>query len=126
MEANKRKEFLELFLGALGARQLGWGQIASDSIAGTVIYDPKDPEERQDFIWHMNEKDTPDEAVIILIKHLKDNELLNGDKLTVPIEEIEVQNMDEGTKEKAFDKLFAVSVNMVDDGEETDYYFIHK
>jgi hypothetical protein len=73
----------------------------------------------------MDEKETPDEAATTLINYLNDYELLNGDKLTVPVEEIEVPNMDEGTKEKAFDKLFAVSVSMVDEGEETDCYFIH-
>ncbi|GHA62328.1 hypothetical protein [Pontibacter akesuensis] len=117
---------MELFLGALGARQVVWGQITHDSIAGTVIYDPNDPEERQDFIWHMDEKEAPYEDVTTLLKHIKENGLLNGDKLAVPIAEIEVANMDEGTKGKAFDKLFAVSVNMVDEGEETDRYFIHE
>jgi hypothetical protein len=126
LEASKRKEFLELFLGALGAMQIVWGQITNDSIAGTVIYDPNDLEERQDFIWRMDEKETPDEDVIALLKHLKDNSLLKGDKLTVPIAEIAVANMDESTKGNSFDKLFAVSVNMIDEGEETDRYFIHE
>lgn len=126
LEANKRKQFLEIFLGALGAKQIVWGQITNDSIAGTVIYDPNDLEERQDFIWHMGEKETPDEDVIALLKHLKDNSLLKGDKFTVPIAEIEVANMDEGSTGKAFDKLLAVSVNMIDEGEETDRYFIHE
>ena len=74
----------------------------------------------------MDKKEAPNEDVTTLLKHIKENGLLNGDKLTVPIAEIEVANMDEGAKGIAFDKLFSVFVNMVDEGEEPDSFFIHE
>ena len=46
----KRKLFLEAFLGALGAKEILWTDFKPDKVYGTVIYDPDDEEERQDFV----------------------------------------------------------------------------
>ncbi|GAA4312458.1 hypothetical protein [Nibribacter koreensis] len=122
---DKRQRFLEAFLGALGASQLLWNSTNDEFVSGTVIYDIADPEERQDFILHKTENEVPDEDVITLLAYLKDNELLDGDKLKVPDTEISLPTMDDARKERAFEALFTVLVSMVDEGEETDCYYIH-
>ena len=122
---DKRQDFLNAFLGALGANQIHWTLKTDNAIYGTAIYDPSDIDERQDFVWHMHEKDMPPDRIIDLLIHLKENELLDIDKLKKPITEIEIPNCDPQEKEKLFNELFKVTVSMIDDGQETDHYFIH-
>ena len=70
--------------------------------------------------YRMNDK------ILELLTYLNNNCLLDGDKIRIPIVEIEIPNIDEITKTKLFEELLSVTVNMVDNGEETDYYFIHQ
>lgn len=126
MKTTKRQTFLEAFLSAFGARQIIWTDKNMNSISGTVIYDPTDSEERQDFIWHMTEEKAPSEHVVKLIHFLSDKKLLQGDKLRFPISEIEIPDTDNHTKEKHFNELLSVAVNMIDEGKETDSFFIHE
>ena len=123
---TKRQNFLESFLGALGAKQIIWTAINENSISGTVVYDPNHHDERQDFIWHMIEENVPNDQVTKLIHFLIDNNLLNGDKLKFPITEIELPDTDDLSKEKHFNELFNVLVNMIDNQKETDFFFIHE
>jgi hypothetical protein len=125
LNKNRRQKFLEEFLGVLGVKKIRWTDETENSISGTVIYNPNDPEERQDFIWHMTEQNVPSEQVNDLLAYLKKKGLMDIDKLRVPVTEIDIPNIDDETKERLFDELFNVSVNMVDQGNETDYYFIH-
>lgn len=125
LKIKRRHKFLKEFLGALGAKEIQWTDETENSISGTVIYDPTDPEERQDFIWHMTEDKVPSEQVKDLLTSLTDQKLIDIDKLRVPVTKIDIPNIDNETKERLFDELFNVQVNMVDDGKETDFYFIH-
>jgi hypothetical protein len=122
---SKRQKFLEVFLNSLGAKQIQWTAQNENSIFGTVIYDPADLDERQDFVWHMSEDKVPDDNVVKLLNHVTDMGLLEGDKLKVPVRDIEIPHMNQETKEKLFGELFSVSVNMIEEGNETDQYFIH-
>ena len=123
---NKRQQFLSSFLGALGAEEIEWTEISDEFIAGTVIYDKMDPEEVQDFKWTITEAEYPDNETRILIEYIHKENLLDTDRLKKPVEEIEVPGLTDQQKRSAFDKLFAVRVRMVDEGEETDSYFIHE
>lgn len=125
METTKREAFLKVFLGALGARQIHWSTRSAHAVSGTVVYDLNDPDERQDFIWRMTEEETPSEQLAELIRYLAEHQLLDGDKLKVPTTEIQVPGMNDAIKEQLFEELFQVGVSMVDEGEETDTYFIH-
>ncbi len=49
-----RKDFLIEFLGALGAVDIVWHQETDALVSGTVIYDKDDPDETQDFCWHLS------------------------------------------------------------------------
>ncbi len=129
----KRREFLTEFLGALGAVDIKWHIEEKDIITGRVIYDNNDPEESQDFCWHKSEYDVPNTEVLNLAKLLKTNELLSIDQMRVTREELRsLYNKSYGkdSSESEFlailEALEEVEVPMVDDGKETDAYFIHE
>lgn len=73
----------------------------------------------------MNEGSVPADKVLNLLTHLMNNRLLDNDKIVIPIAEIEIPNCDKEEKEKLFDELLSVTVRMIDEGQETDYYYIH-
>ena len=123
---NKRQQFLSSFLSALGAEEIKWTEVTDKFIAGTVIYDKTDPEEVQDFKWKMTELKSPDNETRTLMNYIFEENLLDIDRLKKPIIEIQVQGLTDQEKNSAFDKLFAVRVRMIDEGEETDSYFIHE
>lgn len=125
-EKGKRQKFLGSFFNALGACDIRWIYQDADCVAGTVIYDPANPDEQQDFIWHIEENKTPNEEVTTVLDHLKEYELLDMDKLKVPAAAMIIPALDEQSKVKAFDALFKVRVSMVEDGQITDFYWIHE
>ena len=122
---DKRKIFLKTFLGALGAKDILWTNTEFDKIYGTVIYDLNDPEERQDFVWLITETKVPSDDVKKLLEFLSKNNIINIDKIFTPIEEIKIDFIDKSNLEKVWDELFDIEVRMIDNGEETDGYFIH-
>jgi len=73
----------------------------------------------------MNENKMPADKVLTLLTYLTENKLLDIDKIKVPVTDIEIPNCDQEEKEELFDELFRVKVNMIDNGQETDYYYIH-
>ena len=121
----KRKLFLNTFLGALGAVKIIWGDTTVDKIFGTVIYDELDPEEQQDFVWHMTEDNVPSEDVRKLIEYIANNNFIDIDKITKPIDQMNLNFIEESKRETVINQLFDIEVKMIDNGEETDSYFIH-
>ena len=128
-----RKDFLRSFLGALGAHEVMFREEQLDRISGTVIYDPVDPEDQQDFVWQVFEQDVPPEDVYRLVKLIHERELLDIDKLTVSRDELRrlfkesygilVEPAD---FDQILNSLEAVTVDMIDDGQKVDTYFIHE
>ena len=121
----KRQLFLEAFLGALGAKKIVWINVQPNRIYGAVVYDPDDEEERQDFVWHMDESNVPSDDVRKLLLFLYENNLMDIDKIIKPIDELNIDFIAKEKIEKVWNELFDVEVRMIDDGEETDRYFIH-
>jgi len=124
----KRQIFLKSFLGALGAVDILWTDLQIDKIYGTVIYDISDPEERQDFVWHMAENNVPNDDVKNLIEFLSKNELIDIDKIITPINELKIDFIDKSKLDNVWNDLFNIEVHMIDDGVESkqsDRYFIH-
>ena len=121
----KRKLFLDTFLKALGAVKIIWGDITVNKICETAIYDEFNPDERQDFVWHITEDNVPSEDVRKLIEYLTDNKLIDIDKINKPFDELNLDFIEESQREIVINKLFSIEVKMVDSGEETDSYFIH-
>lgn len=125
--------FLNEFLGALGAIKIEYSSISKNTVYGTVFYDLVDAEEKQKFCWHISEDDIPSEEVHRLVKLLKDESILSIDQISVTrdellerynnkfackIEKVELINI--------LNELELIEVPMIDDGRETDVYFIHE
>lgn len=125
MNKSNRLNFLKSYLKLYGVEKIELINETVDSISGIAIYDENDPEERQEFIWHKSEKDIPSPELNILIEKIVAEKWHNGDKISEHIEELEFEEFDNSTKNKILTELFDVRIRMVDDGEETDSYFVH-
>lgn len=129
----RRKQFLIEFLGALGAKEIQWQKETDTSISGTVIYEVDDPDEVQEFIWYVQESDAPSEDVISLAELLNEKHLLSIDQIRVSRYELRnlySKKLGRIVPENEFiailEKLESIEVPMVDEGNETDVYFIHE
>lgn len=125
MTESKRLNFLKSFLKLYGVEKIELTKEAVDSISGIAIYDETDPEERQEFIWHKSENEVPSPELSILIEKIVAEKWHDGDKITKDIDEIEFTEFDNQTKKRLEYQLFEVDIRMVDNGEETDSYFVH-
>lgn len=125
MNESNRLKFLKSYLKIYGVQKIELTNETVDSISGIAIYDENDPEERQEFIWHKSEKEIPSPELSILIEKIVAEKWHNGDKISEDIENLEFEEFDNSTKEKILTELFDVQIRMVDDGEETDSYFVH-
>jgi hypothetical protein len=130
---DRRQEFLEEFLGALGAHVLTDLQVTPTEISGTVIYDPRDPEESQDFRWSVPPTAAPSPDVIHLIRLIRNKKLLISDKLLLSRQDLLARFIAErhsGYSNEQFAVILAellqVKVPMLDHGVEGDYFFIHE
>ena len=130
---DRRHEFLDQFLGALGAQEIRYLLTTPDFIAGTVVYDPSDPQEQQAFRWSIRPDDAPSPAVIRLVGLIRSDGLLRSDKLLVSRHELlarfNVHQSSACSLEQfttTLEELLQVQVPMLDDDVETDYYFIHE
>lgn len=129
----KREEFILKFLEALGAESVLIDEINRGSIKGTVVYNSQDPDERQDFCWHRSVEESISSDLFVLIDLILKHRLLDIDKLKSSREELRLlynQNNPQKLPQAEFDglmnELIQINVHMVDDGEETDSYFIHE
>jgi hypothetical protein len=122
---SKRKIFLEAYFKIFEMEKIEWIEKTEKSIRGIVIYDSSDFAEKQEFIWHKSENEVPSENVRLLIEKLITEKLMVGDKLVKPTKEIEFGGFSETQKEKLFEELFDIGINMIDNGKETDIFYIH-
>ncbi|WP_444923328.1 hypothetical protein ACJJH9_15685 [Microbulbifer sp. DLAB2-AF] len=129
----RRKQFLTEFLGALGAKEIQWQKETDTSISGVVIYEIDDPEEVQESIWHVQESEVPPENVRKLVELLNEKNLLSIDKISISRKELRsLYSKKQGriVSEDEFisilEALVSIEVPMVDEGRETDVYFIHE
>ena len=125
MNKSKRLNFLKSFLKIYGVEKIELTNVTLDSISVIAIYDENDPEERQEFIWHISEKEVPSPELNILIDKIVAEKWHNGDKISEHIEDLEFEEFNNSTKNKILTELFDVEIRMVDDGEETDTYWVH-
>jgi hypothetical protein len=125
MIIDKRQIFLDHFLGLYGVDKVEINNVDTDKIYGIANY--LDEDETQEFCWHMTEENVPSEDLIQLIKIIKDNKFNRTDKIIVTADTIyEKSGWTNRSKFNiTYDKLFEIEVKMIDDGEETDSYFIH-
>jgi len=125
MKKSKRLSFLKSFLKLYEVKKIELTNEAIDSISGIAIYDENERDEKQEFIWHKTENEVPSFELNILIEKIVAEKLHNGDKISEQIEEIEFAEFNNELKEKTLNELFNVEIKMLDNGEETDSYFVH-
>ena len=125
MITDKRQIFLEHFLGLYEVDKVEITHVDTDKISGKAIY--LDDYDRQEFCWHIAEQNVPTDDLVQLIKVIKENKFYRTDKIIVDADTIfEKSGWADRTKfNMTYDKLFDIEVKMIDDGEETDSYFIH-
>jgi hypothetical protein len=126
MSESKRLKFLKSYLKIFGVEKIELTNETSDSISGIAIYEEEiDTEDRQEFIWHKSEKEIPLPELYILIEKIVTEKWHKGDKISEHIEELEFEEFDNFIKEKILTELFDVRIRMIDDGKETDSYWVH-
>ena len=125
MNESKRLNLLKSYLKLYGVEKIELTNETEDTISGIAIYDESDPEERQEFIWHKTESEVPSSELNILIEKIVSEKWHNGDKITKDIAEIEFTEFDNETKNRIEFELFEIDVKMVDNGQETDSFFVH-
>ena len=128
-----RKNFLRSFLGALGAHEVLFREELPYRISGTVLYDPLDSDDSQEFVWDVSEQNVPSGDIFRLVKLIHERELLDIDKLTLSRDEVRrLFNESYNTVispagfDHILDSLKDVTVDMVDDGQKVDIFFIHE
>jgi len=96
-------------------------------VAGTVGWPGE--EDKQDFSWHIEEGGLPSISVNQLCEYLVQNKLLNGDAILPSESDLIARLMEAGwTADEsmyAIDYLMNIHVRMVDDGKETDWFYVH-
>lgn len=125
MTTDKRQNFLRSFLGLYGVENIEITKFDKEKICGIAIY--LDDEDTQEFCWHVTEDNVPSDDLIELIQIIKNNEFNRTDKVIVSADELfeKTEWTDRNKFDKTFDQLFEVEVKMIDDGEETDSFFMH-
>jgi hypothetical protein len=125
MNESNRLNFLKSYLKLFEVDRIELTNEMVDSISGIAIYNKNELEERQEFIWHKSEKQTPSLELNILIEKIVKKKWHDGDKISKHIEDLEFEEFDNSTKEKILNELFDVRISMVDDGKETDSFWVH-
>lgn len=101
--------------------------LTDNKIFGTVGWNGE--EETQDFCWSIESDNDFLLNTKVLCDYLVDNSLVQGDRIIVSEDELLSKLIRSGwTNNKgvqAIDHLSSIEVKMVDDGVETDSFFIH-
>ena len=126
MQESKRLNFLNSFLKLYGVEKIELTKEKVDSISGIAIYDESDPEEIQEFIWHKSENQIPDSELCILIDKIVAEKIQNGDLIyDNKISNLEFKEFNNLKRDKLIELLYDVEIKMIDNGEETESYFVH-
>lgn len=137
---SARRQFLDAFLGALGAAEIvefweqenavsGTLRFATDSEVIDLFGDESD--EFQDFVWNVREEDAPSLLAFRIADVLDRYELVEVDRLRVSRQALltVLQNdyqepVDPVAFDAALEELFAIEVPMVEDGADTGDVFL--
>ncbi len=101
-------------------------KFVNNFITGKAIFNDKSG--TQDFIWYVpNLKHA--ETIDFILSFLISNKLHNGDKITITLDNLvsEVINLNITADDvkNAINEIQNIKIFMVDEGKETDYFFIH-
>ncbi|PQJ16570.1 hypothetical protein [Aureicoccus marinus] len=118
--------FLDSFFKIFDAR-LDITGIVKDTVYGTLKWEDEDDE--QDIKWTKSFKDSDIELLTKLCDFLLQNKLTRGDKIDVTedllFEKLLANDWTIEKAKKAIESLMDLEVRMLDDGKETDSFYIH-
>jgi hypothetical protein len=121
-----KKEFLDSFFNLFEAK-VKVTQFKEEQFSGMLKWENDD--DTQDFKWY---NIFSNEALVILKELcdlIKKYKLNDSDKIIITERELRSKltsfNWNNNKIEKGIDALISISIKMVDDGEETDSFFIH-
>lgn len=140
---SARRQFLEAFLGALGAAEIVEYAEQADAVTGAIRFaadsevidlSGDEGEELQEFVWRVPELRAPSLMAYRIVDVIDRYQLLHIDKLRVSRATVlsVLQNDSENPVDPeefsaALEELLAIEVPMVENGEETgDAFFIHE
>lgn len=125
---NIKLQFLNVYFQLFGAT-IDKFQIKEKKILGRVSW-ADEPEDYQDFICHIpNYTDEEWQKIIELTLYLCEQELVDMDQVSITeielIDKLIFAKWEKNLAQKTIDLLFFIEVKMVDDGVETDSFFLH-
>lgn len=126
MKTDKRELFLLHFLKLFGVDKVEITKSERSKIYGVATY--LDDEETQEFCWHKMKEDEPQDDLFRLLKVIKDNKFNQHDKIIVSANRLFEMApwTDRAHFNIIYDRLFDIEIKMIDEGEETDSYFLHE
>jgi hypothetical protein len=123
---EKYIEFIDSFFRFFQARIENFSVIGN-KITGVVRWEKENGE--QSFSWVIPEKDESIALTKKLIDFLLENNLTCGDKIVIDQEALKKVMKEKGWDlidvEKAINFLCSVRVDMIDDGDTSDFFLIH-
>ena len=120
-------KFLKTYLKLFDVSNVEIININKDFIRGYAIFDDTEPFERQEFVWHINKNNKIQlNKLIPIIEKIISNKLHTGDKISQEIEKIKIAGLDDELKKKLLKQLFDIEIKMIDNGIETDSFFLHQ
>jgi hypothetical protein len=136
---SARRQFLDAFLGALGAADIVDYVEQADAVTGAVRYaadsevmdlSGDEGDELQPFVWRISEEEAPSLLTYRIAEILERYRLLELDRLRVSratllsiLQNDTEQQIDPEEFAAALDALLQIEVPMVENGEETDDTF---
>lgn len=123
--------FLEIFFKLLDEKLISYGlsgKIAIGIVTG-ITEEVQNLQEHQNFVHFIKNKDLEYENMITLCSYLYNKNLIDADRIIISEEQI-LENAKElgwnyDQMQKTVDDLLSIEIKMIDEGEETDSFFIH-
>lgn len=126
MESNIINVFLLSFFGVFNA-SVGKYKIEGKKVLGKIRWN--DDNETQNFSWVVELEESVLNKLKLLCEYLIKNNFIHGDRITITENELQKRLIELGwdsrEAQQNIDSLLSVEMKMVDEGEETDSFFIH-
>lgn len=102
-------------------------RINDKSVSGSIVW--KDYNDKQAFFWKVKLDEVILSQIALLCDFLMKHNLITNDRITIAENELKARlselGWDESLAQKNICYLCSVEIKMVDDGIETDSFFIH-
>jgi hypothetical protein len=131
MNENISRKFVEIFFKMMNEQLICYGRL-NDVVLGIVTGIDTDFNElwqHQNFLWRIGKNEGELADLIVLCEFLCANQLVDGDKIIISenalIENLGLIGWPKVKCQKVLDDLISIEMKMIDNGEETDSFFIH-